>query len=142
MEMFKVYVGNFSIVMVSNAKDLETVLSSTTILKKSQVYDLLHPWLGQGLITATGTKWSKHRKMLTPSFHFKILVDFLDVMNDNCDKFIRQLEGKADAKEIFDIQELVHFFTLDVICGEFGIYFPHIQFSNISLFQIPRWVST
>ncbi|KAL5285735.1 hypothetical protein ACFFRR_007423 [Megaselia abdita] len=116
MEMFKMYIGNFSIVTISSTKDIEAVLSSNTILKKSPMYDLLHPWLGQGLLTSTGTKWFKHRKMITPSFHFKILVDFLDVMNENSDKFMQQLQAKAEAKDMFDIQDMIHFFTLDTIC--------------------------
>lgn len=119
MEMFKIYLGNFSIVSIASPTDIEAVLSSNTLLKKAKLYDLLHPWLGQGLLTSTGTKWFKHRRMLTPSFHFKILVDFLDIMNKNSDKFMSQLQVKAEAKDIFDIQEMIHYFTLDTICGKF-----------------------
>lgn len=122
MEMFKLYLGNFSMVVIADPKDVEVVLSSNTMIQKSELYKLLHPWLGQGLLTSSGTKWFNHRKIITPSFHFKILVDFLDVMNEHSDRFMKQLQEKAEAKDFFDIQEMTHFFTLDIICGGFLAY--------------------
>lgn len=43
---------------------------------------------------STGEKWKKNRKMLTPTFHFKILEDFLPIMNENTKIFIELLEEK------------------------------------------------
>lgn len=119
MKMFKLFLGNFPMVIISDPKDVEVVLSSNKMIQKAEPYKFLHPWLGQGLLTSTGARWFKHRRMITPSFHFKILVDFLDVMNKHSDRFMKQLQVKAEAKEFFDIQEMIHFFTLDIICGEF-----------------------
>ncbi|GAB6028883.1 Cytochrome P450 4V2 [Chamberlinius hualienensis] len=51
---------------------VETLLSSTKWLDKSEDYDFLHKWLGTGLLTSTGAKWQSRRKLLTPTFHFKI----------------------------------------------------------------------
>jgi len=92
------------------------ILSSQTLISKSDVYDLTHPWLGLGLLTSTGSKWHKHRKMITPAFHFNILQDFHDVMNENSSKFIDKLKKAADGDNIFDFQEEAHYLTLDVIC--------------------------
>lgn len=81
---------------------------------------MLHPWLGEGLLTSQGPKWHKHRKIITPSFHFKILQDFHDVMNANSTKFVTKLrEASKDGEEIFDFQALASRVTLDVICGKF-----------------------
>ncbi|TMW50287.1 hypothetical protein DOY81_004639, partial [Sarcophaga bullata] len=92
------------------------ILSSNSLIQKSDNYDLLHPWLGQGLLTSFGSKWHKHRKMITPSFHFKILQEFHEVMNVNCNKFVEKLKQVSKGDNIFDFQDQAHYLTLDVIC--------------------------
>ncbi|XP_022229687.2 uncharacterized protein LOC111079011 [Drosophila obscura] len=113
---FCFWVGSHSNLIVTNHKYLEFILSSQTLISKSDIYDLTHPWLGLGLLTSTGSKWHKHRKMITPAFHFNILQDFHEVMNDNSTKFIKHLKNVAAGDNIFDFQEQAHYFTLDVIC--------------------------
>lgn len=82
------------------------------------MYDMLYPWLGDGLLVSQGSKWHKHRKIITPSFHFKILQDFHDVMNRNSTKFIENLREESKDEKIFDFQAMVNYLTLDVICGK------------------------
>lgn len=64
---------------VIRAADLEALLSSTKHNTKSVVYDFLQPFMGTGLLTSAGQKWFHRRRMLTPSFHFDILTDFLAI---------------------------------------------------------------
>ncbi|KAH8233715.1 hypothetical protein KR026_011572 [Drosophila bipectinata] len=113
---FCFWIGPYSNVLVTNPKFLEYILSSQTLISKSDIYDLTHPWLGLGLLTSTGSKWHKHRKMITPAFHFNILQDFHEVMNENSSKFIKHLRKVAAGDTIFDFQEQAHYLTLDVIC--------------------------
>ncbi|XP_068140567.1 cytochrome P450 4e3 [Drosophila tropicalis] len=103
-------------IIVTNPKHLEYILNSQELIQKSSVYQLLKPWLGFGLLTSHGIKWHKHRKMITPSFHFNILQDFHQVMNENSTKFIEQLKKAAANDSIFDFQDQAHYLTLDVIC--------------------------
>lgn len=88
------------------------------MIAKSDIYDMLHPWLGDGLLTSKGTKWHKHRKMITPSFHFKILQDFQEVMNQKSTKFMEKLRTTSKNETIFDFQSMVGYLTLDIICGK------------------------
>ena len=46
------------------------------------IYRLGLPWLGEGLLIASGNRWSRARKLLTPAFHFEILKPYIDVYND------------------------------------------------------------
>ncbi|KAH8285290.1 hypothetical protein KR054_007376 [Drosophila jambulina] len=113
---FRYWIGYYSNIMVTSPKYMEFILSSQTLISKSDVYDLTHPWLGLGLLNSTGSKWHKHRKMITPAFHFNILQDFHEVMNENSSKFIEHLRGLATGDNIFDFQDETHYLTLDVIC--------------------------
>ncbi|KAF5277787.1 hypothetical protein FQR65_LT03767 [Abscondita terminalis] len=110
----KLMFGFYPVLIFAEPKSVEFVLSSNTILKKSFDYDFFHPWLGSGLITSLGLKWKKHRKLLTPAFHFQILERFIDVFDIQTNILIEKLE-KIGNKEI-DIVPLVKLHTLDIIC--------------------------
>ena len=49
--LFVGWVFHVPIVIISTAEATEFVLGSTTEIEKSRFYDLLHDWLGTGLLT-------------------------------------------------------------------------------------------
>ncbi|XP_030388381.1 cytochrome P450 4e3-like [Scaptodrosophila lebanonensis] len=97
-------------------KFVEHVLSSNILTYKYDPYNMLYPWLGSGLLTANGEQWTLRRKLITPSFHFRILKDFLHVMNETSTQFMSLLEKEAAACQVLDMQSLVMRNTIDVIC--------------------------
>uniref|UniRef100_T1J5A8 Cytochrome P450 n=1 Tax=Strigamia maritima TaxID=126957 RepID=T1J5A8_STRMM len=113
---FRVWVGNIPLLFLCNAKEIEAVCSSSTLIDKSSSYDYLHPWLGRGLLTSTGKKWQTRRKLLTPSFHFRILDGFIPVFNDHSNTLIEILTQNVKKTSI-DIHFFVTLCTLDIICG-------------------------
>ncbi|KAK9744573.1 Cytochrome P450 [Popillia japonica] len=77
--------------------------------------DRLKPWLGLGLLTSTGPRWFQHRKLITPTFHFKILEHFMDIFVNKCETLISILDNKANGKS-FDIYPDITHCALDIIC--------------------------
>ncbi|XP_071581886.1 cytochrome P450 4C1-like, partial [Temnothorax nylanderi] len=103
------------VVSIRHPDDLEIILSSTKHIQKSFLYDSLLPWLGTGLLTSGGAKWHLRRKILTPTFHFNILQQFVEILieeGDSMTKSLKNTEGTV-------VQDLVPFFsehTLNAIC--------------------------
>ena len=73
--------GTFN-VQVYTPEHVEAVLTNSKNLTKSFIYEILSSWLGNGLLNSTNEEWHRQRKLLTPTFHYKILNDFVPIMNE------------------------------------------------------------
>ena len=109
--------GNLIVVTVDH-RIVDTILMSQEHLEKHVLYYLLSPWLGNGLLLSTGKTWSTMRKIITPTFHFKILEQFLVVIDRQADIFIEKLKSKADGCTVLNIEEPMSLLTLDIIAGK------------------------
>ncbi|XP_049837550.1 cytochrome P450 4C1-like isoform X2 [Schistocerca gregaria] len=113
--IFRFWLGPYPVVHISKPEYMEKVLSSSEIIDKSHFYAFLYPWLGQGLLTSTGSKWHMHRKMITPAFHFRILDNFVEIFAENGEILVEKLKPKADGKA-FDMYPFITRCALDIIC--------------------------
>ena len=93
-------------------------MTSPKFITKSDDYGFLMPWLGTGLLTSTGKKWSQRRKIITPTFHFKILEQFIETFDHQSDILMEKLREKMQRSRgcAFDIYPLITLCALDVIC--------------------------
>ncbi|KAJ9599645.1 hypothetical protein L9F63_026503, partial [Diploptera punctata] len=76
------------------------------------------PVIGNVLELGTNTKgqkWKSHRRLITPTFHFKILEQFVDVFNSNISILISKLKDCVN-KDEFNIYPYVTLYALDNIC--------------------------
>lgn len=112
---FSFYPYDGSTVLIADPKTAEGILSSQKLIEKSVDYDMIKPWLGTGLLIASGKKWHQRRKIITPAFHFQILERFVETMDEQGMVLIEKLT-KLDGQEV-DIFPLVNLYALDVICG-------------------------
>ncbi|XP_062431666.1 cytochrome P450 4V2 isoform X2 [Rhea pennata] len=115
LPFFKIWLGPLPVMVLYDPDSVEVILSSSKHIEKSYLYKFLQPWLGTGLLTSTGDKWRTRRKMITPTFHFAILTDFLDVMNEQGNILVNKLEKHVD-KEPFNVCPDVTLCALDIIC--------------------------
>merc|ERR1712038_477471 len=105
-------------VILFKAPLVEPILNSSRHITKAPDYEHLHPWLGTGLLTSTGTKWKSRRRLLTPSFHFQILKDFLLVFNEQSNIMVEKIRSDKNLMNntTFDIFPFIANCALDIIC--------------------------
>lgn len=112
------WLGWKPVVVLYSPENIETVLTSTSVINKADEYRFFEPWIGEGLVTSKRAKWRFRRKILTPAFHFRILNDFLPIMNEEATKLIRKLNQVKylHSNTVLDITPLIALCTLDTIC--------------------------
>ncbi|KAI5708603.1 hypothetical protein M8J77_025805 [Diaphorina citri] len=113
--IYRSWGGPVAVLHLTRPEHIELILNSSKHIEKSLVYKFLHPWLGTGLLTSTGAKWHSHRKMITPTFHFKILDVFVDVFVEKCQILVDKLGDKCDGKA-FDVYPFITRCAMDIIC--------------------------
>ncbi|KAH8386854.1 hypothetical protein KR093_002971 [Drosophila rubida] len=114
--VFRIWFGKDLMVFFTTPEDIKQLLSNNTLLQKSRNYELLEPWLGKGLLTNGGESWHRRRKLLTPGFHFRILSEFKEPMEENCRILVQRLKQHAETGQPFDIYPYITLFALDAIC--------------------------
>ncbi|KAJ9577302.1 hypothetical protein L9F63_006141, partial [Diploptera punctata] len=113
--IFRTWVGPMADVNILKPEHFEIVLSSTKHLDKAYAYNFLHDWLGTGLLTSTGQKWHTHRKMITPTFHFKILDSFVEIFSEKSEIMVDKLRKEVGSQG-FDVYPYITKCALDIIC--------------------------
>ncbi|XP_037040611.1 cytochrome P450 4C1-like [Bradysia coprophila] len=112
----RMWLGSLPEVTIRKAEYVEKVIGGSKNLEKSPGYEFLKPWLGEGLLLSKGAKWHKHRKIITPTFHYGILESFCDIFSEKSKIFIDKLDVHCGTGEPFDIYKYITRVTLDIVC--------------------------
>ncbi|XP_071627365.1 cytochrome P450 4C1-like isoform X2 [Temnothorax longispinosus] len=117
-EILLFWVVSKPFIFVYKPEHLEQVFPSTVNITKGEEYDMLRPWLGNGLLTSTGKQWFHDRKLIGPTFHFRILDQFAVVLSEKAEILIKCLEREIerDSGKAVDVFPLIVNAALDVIC--------------------------
>ncbi|XP_031558796.1 cytochrome P450 4c3-like [Actinia tenebrosa] len=114
--MFCIWLGPFNpFIYTFKPEYAEILLSSSHQISKSYEYVFLHPWLGTGLLTSTGEKWKRRRRQITPTFHFKILNEFIQVFEEQSKILVSILKSECQEGAL-DIFPRAAKCALDIIC--------------------------
>ncbi len=106
----------FPFFVIFDPEYLQIVLSSKKHTNKSFFYKFLHNFLGDGMITSSGEKWSSHRKYIQPVFHLNILEKFIETFADSAQCLRDKLN---QAPEVLNIGNFVNDCVLDILNGRF-----------------------
>ncbi|KAL2084951.1 hypothetical protein ACEWY4_020469 [Coilia grayii] len=90
-------------------------LLATTEPKDDVAYRFLIPWIGEGLLVSHSKKWFRHRRLLTPGFHYDVLKPYVKLIADSTKVMLDKWEGYAKTNESFELFQHVSLMTLDSI---------------------------
>ncbi|XP_073963407.1 cytochrome P450 4C1-like [Choristoneura fumiferana] len=108
-----VRLGPKQIYVISDPDDSVTL--SNAVLDKVFIYDLMKPFLGEGLLTGSVPIWKVHRKLLTPVFSQVSVDGFIGVFNSQARRLVTSL-NQEDGKKPFDFWPYIGLNTLETIC--------------------------
>lgn len=138
--VFKIMLGYESFYFIGDPKVIRFFLTDVKFIDKAGPYKFLRNWLGYGLLTSTGDKWRKRRKMITPTYHFNILSQFIDIFEANNDILIDELQ-KEVGKKSTDIYPYMGLCALDNICGKLILYMSYKLKQNVLFIETSMRIS-
>ncbi|XP_069674680.1 cytochrome P450 4g15-like [Periplaneta americana] len=111
--VLKIWLFHKLLIFISDPRDIELILGSSTHLDKSDDYAFFKPWLGEGLLISSGQKWKTHRKLIAPTFHLNVLKSYIERFNTNsratCAKMAKE-NGK-----VFDCHDYMSECTVEIL---------------------------
>lgn len=123
--------------------------------KGTRAYHLLRGPLGQGLLTAEGRNWRKHRRIAQPSFHPSQLEEFIPIMDSAALRMLERWKGKGgrldtDAEMMRLTLEIVGRCLMstdlssssETIGSAINLMLEDINTKITHLFALPMWVPT
>ncbi|XP_026140542.1 cytochrome P450 4T8 [Carassius auratus] len=105
---------SLSILNIHHPSYVKTILT-TTEPKDDYAYKFFIPWLGDGLLVSTGQKWFRHRRLLTPGFHYDVLKPYVKLVSDSTKVMLGKWEIYGKSGESFELFKHVSLMTLDSI---------------------------
>ncbi|XP_063342717.1 cytochrome P450 4B1-like [Pelmatolapia mariae] len=113
--VFPIWFGPFlSIINIQHPDYAKTILTSSEP-KDDFVYRFIEGWIGNGLLVSEGQKWFRHRRLLTPGFHYDVLKPYLKLMSESAQTMLDKWESYASTNEPFELFKHVSLMTLDSI---------------------------
>ncbi|XP_069963685.1 probable cytochrome P450 4ac1 [Bactrocera oleae] len=111
---YALYFYQACIYTITSPEAVQEVFQSQSLTTKGVVYELVRPFLGEGLLVSSEQHWHDRRKLLTPAFHFNILQSFIEVFKNETLKLVNLLSAKKDQN--VNLNEIISEFTLNSVC--------------------------
>ncbi|KAL7042776.1 hypothetical protein ACKWTF_001272 [Chironomus riparius] len=83
-------------IFVDDYKLIEAITTNPKCIAKSSQYSFLHAAVGEGLLFSSGKKWFNRRRIITPTFHFKILEQFFEVFVKQNKNLIEKIKSQSN----------------------------------------------
>nr|XP_039265715.1 uncharacterized protein LOC120341291 [Styela clava] len=109
------WLGPFVVYLECYHPDSMKPILATDEPKDEVAYRFLRPWIGDGLLTSSGRKWKRNRRLLTPAFHFGCLKQYMTCINNAASIMLGKWVQRANKAISVEISHDVSLMTLDNI---------------------------
>ncbi|XP_049821133.1 cytochrome P450 4C1 isoform X2 [Aethina tumida] len=108
------WLGPKLIVLFQHVAHAERIMTSTNFLTKDPIYKFMKTFNGEGLITGSGDKWKRDRKLMSPIFKFEFVSQYFPIILDKSNRLVEKLVEEID-KPTFDIRLYLHRCVADYV---------------------------
>ncbi len=108
---------NMPIVLLNHPDYIKRVLidNINNYDKEVFIYKMLHTVMGEGLITSSGEKWRKRRRLMQPAFHRQRIEKLTSLINDITLETIKIWEEKTARDETIYVKDEMLRITLKMV---------------------------
>ncbi|XP_015173617.1 PREDICTED: cytochrome P450 4C1-like [Polistes dominula] len=107
---WRFWIGPQLVLAFDEPKDLKIILNKDSEFEKSQLYDFLKPYIGNGLLTAPVSIWDNHRNIINSTFNHQMFPIYTDVIVKHSIRLNEILETNNGRN--IDILHYVHLYAL------------------------------
>mmetsp|Transcript_4408 Transcript_4408/g.4836 ORF Transcript_4408/g.4836 Transcript_4408/m.4836 type:complete len:484 (+) Transcript_4408:32-1483(+) len=113
--VFRQWLGpSLVLACISDPKYIKPLMKSSVNVEKGMGYFIIRPWLRDGLLLSSGSKWKTRRRLLTPGFHYNILKGYVRLAANKAKEFADIVASKHLGQYIEVQKEMTHL-SLDIV---------------------------
>uniref|UniRef100_A0AAT9UVH2 Cytochrome P450 3639B3 n=1 Tax=Maconellicoccus hirsutus TaxID=177089 RepID=A0AAT9UVH2_MACHI len=117
---YRLWIGEKLSIVIADAADAETVLTSSKSLNKGQDFcELFGRIFAPSSFSSDGNVWKQERKIFQFPVKPNALVNYIETMNDVARMIVNELRPKARSGENFDAVNYMSRATLYIACASF-----------------------
>lgn len=134
-EVTVAYYGPQPFLIATTPKAIEAVLTNSQNLNKAFLYEMMKPWIGNGILMIEKGKWRSRRKVISPAFHFRVLDDYAPIMNRRAREMVRRLD--AMGTDFFDVLPIVRLAAFGILFETaLGVQIDEAEVQRMRLLEI------
>ena len=131
-KLCRFFIGPYAYLAVADPDTIK-FLFGQKLPKPSLYHTMLGHWIGDGLLVSNGDKWQKHRRLLTPAFHYSILASFLPIYCNATRVMLGLWEQLSDNGSHVVVQEFTPYLSLDILMQCIGSLETNCQLERQSI---------
>ncbi len=111
------HLGPYKGYLVSHPEGVRHVLQANhrNYDKHNYDYEMLRPFLGDGLLTSDGEQWLKERRLIQPAFHREQLAKFVGSMHESIRRMLDRWHALVRENSPVDVDREMNSLALEIV---------------------------
>ncbi|XP_066256937.1 cytochrome P450 4C1-like [Euwallacea similis] len=106
--------GSKLCIIFRDPRQIEKIFTSNALSSKDDLYDHFKDFLGEALVSGSGTKWKKDRRLLSPFFLKRNTAQYFPVVLRHTKILTTLLEQRAEGVA-FNVRPIIHKAVIDFV---------------------------